>query len=156
MIDVRVANVPERMMSDLPREERLYYKKKARKVARILRHRIMQSLLRKMIESEDIDLGKIRDVRIMVLPSTMEREYGDHLYGLYDPVGGQISIYPAVRYKGSKFLTDPMVSFQFARESFDTMIHEILHSKYCQERIVRRLTRKYLKRLYRMLSKNLD
>ena len=156
MIRVRVANVPDDMLNGLSRKKRLYYKKQALKVAGILNHEIMQSLLEELIESENIDPDNIRDIRVMVLPSIKDREYGDHLYGLYDPEVGQISIYPAVNYKGSKFLTDPMVSFQFIRESFDTLVHEVLHSKYLQESTVRRLTQKYLKRFYRMLSEYLE
>jgi len=125
-------------------------------VANILNHRIIQSLLKKIIKSEDIRLDDIEDIRVMVLPSFWDREYGDHLFGSYDPEERRISIYPAVRYKGSKFLTDPLVSFQFIREAFDTIVHEVLHVRYSRESIVKKLTRKYLKRFYQMLKEYFD
>lgn len=156
MIYVRVARVPDDMLYGLSRRKRLYYKKQASKVASILNHKIIQSVLGELIENENIDPENIGDIRVMVLPSIKDREYGDHLYGLYDQETGQISIYPAVRYKGSKFLNDPMVSFQFIRESFDTLIHEVLHSRYSQESTVKKLTKKYLRRFYRMLSEYLE
>ena len=156
LIHVRVARAPEDMLDRLPPRKRRYYKKQASKVANILNHKIMQSLLKEVIESEHISLDKIEDIRVMIMPSIKDREYGDHLFGYYDPKECRISIYPAVKYKGSKFLTDPMVSFQFIRESFDTLIHEVLHAKYSQESTVRKLTQKYLMEFYRMLQEYLE
>lgn len=156
MIRIRMANPPKDMLDKLPRKKRLYYKKKAMKVVTILNHRVMQSLLKELIEHENLDLDRIGDVRVMVLPSTKDREYGEHLYGLYDPKSGRISIYPAVKYKSPEFLRDPMVSFQFIMESFDTLVHEILHSKYRKESTVKSLTKTYLKRFYQMLSEYLE
>jgi len=156
LIYVRVANTPEDWLDNLPLKKRRYYEKQAFKVARILNHKIMQSLLKEVIETEHINLQNIEDIRVMRLPSVKDREYRNHLFGLYDSEACQISIYPAVRYKGSKFLTDPMVSFQFIRESFNTLIHEVLHAKYSEESTVEKLTRKYLKVFYRMLREYVE
>jgi len=156
LIHVRVANTPEDMLDNLPPRKRRYYEKQALKVVRILNHKIIQSLLKEVIESEHIGLDRIGDIRVMRLPSVKDREYGDHLFGLYDPETRQVSIYPAINYKGLKFLTDPMVSFQFIRESFDTLIHEVLHAKYSRESTVRELTQKYLDRFYQMLQEYLE
>lgn len=156
LIRVRVARPPEDMLKGLSQKKRRYYKKQALMVANILNHRIIQSLLKEVIKSEDIRVDNIEDIRVMVLPSIGDREYGDHLLGSYDPKDRRISIYPAVKYKGSKFLTDPLVSFQFIREAFDTIVHEVLHLKFSRERVVKKLTRKYLKRFYQMLEEYFD
>lgn len=156
MIHVRVANIPDDMLDALSPRRRRYYEKKAWKVANILNHKIVQSLLMEVIKSEQIREDNILDIRVMVLPSKKDREYGEHLFGLYDADEGRISIYPAVKYKGSKFLTDPMVSFQFIKESIDTLIHEVLHAKYQKESTVKKLTQEYLERFYRMLREYLD
>jgi hypothetical protein len=156
LIHVRVAKIPKDMLDRLSSRKKRYYKRQALKVANILNHRVMQSLLKEVITSENISLHNIDDIRVMVLPSVKDREYGDHLFGSYDHEKCRISIYPAVKYKGPRFLTDPMVSFQFIRESFDTLVHEVLHAKYPQESTVKKLTRKYLKRFYQMLQENLE
>lgn len=156
MIRVRVAKIPKDMLESLSPRKRRYYERQASKVANILNHKIMQSLLKEVIESEDISRHNLKDIRVMVLPSIKDPEYGDHLFGCYDPKKCRISIYPAVKYKSSKFLTDPMVSFQFIRESFDTLVHEVLHAKHSRESTVRKLTQKYLDQFYRMLGENLE
>ena len=156
LIRVRVARTPEDMFDSLSQKEESYYRKQAAKVAKILNHKIVQSLLREVVESEDVRLDCIQDIRVNILPSMRDPEYGDHLYGWYDREDCRICIYPAVRYKGSKFLTDPLVSFQFIKESVDTLIHEVLHARYRRESTVRRLTRKYLNRFYQRLFEYME
>jgi len=156
LIEVRLANPPKEMLSRYTLKERHYYEEQSEKVVRILNHRITKSLLKEVIETEGIKQKNIRDIRVMILPSMRDPEYGDHLYGLYDHDGKRISIYPGVKYKSSKFLRDPMVSFQFIRESIITVIHEVLHAKYSEEAAVRKLTQKYLKRFYKMLRRHLE
>jgi hypothetical protein len=156
LIEVRLANPPEEMFDAYTRRERSYYEEQSEKVVGILNHKITKSLVMEVIEAEGIRRRNIKDIRVMILPSMRDPEYGDHLYGLYDHDAKQISIYPGVKYRSSEFLKDPMVSFQFIRESIITLIHEVLHAKYSKETTVKKLTPKYLKRFYRMLRSYLE
>lgn len=84
LIHVRVARAPEDMLDSLHPKKRRYYEKQASKVANILNHKIIQSLLKEVIETEHISLDDIEDTRVMILPSIKDREYGDQLFGFYD------------------------------------------------------------------------
>jgi len=121
-----------------------YYERYAHLVSETLRDPLFQTVLHGIIQNENIEIDKIKDIQVKIFPFT--KENGNRLAGKCTDKG-VISIYP----KGVSFCQKLMIDWREDTVSFyikcrarATLIHEILHVKYMDKEFkVRELTRKY-------------
>lgn len=140
MISIRIANPPESLFKEYPEGLRSFFFNYSKKVYQFFTNDVVQEFLDELIENEEIDKDKIKDIRIMVFPSS--RKVGDRQRaGYYNEIRRQISVHPFI-FNSEKDIPDwikksvvmkesePALIFMIIVDQMKTMIHEILHLKY--------------------------
>lgn len=134
---VRIANPPPNLIEKYHEIQRELYFKTAEWIARILRSKLVQWFLEKIMKEQGISNDHIKDIRVMRFPpkeSLSKLEKQRVLYGVYSPEKCQISIYP---FPLSIRPEEPVLQGllvpepeRFKEEVIRTLIEEILHAKY--------------------------
>jgi hypothetical protein len=130
-----------------------YYEKYAFLVSKALKEPLFQKFLHRIIKNENIEIDKIRDIRIKTFP--LKKENGNRLAGKCNNKG-VICLYP----KGISVYHKLMLNWKRDRVNFyvkcrarAALIHEVLHIKYLSQEVkVRTLTRKYFKTFIRLTN----
>lgn len=122
-----------------------FYKKYSYFVLKTLRKPLFQSFLLWIMKRESIEEYAITSVKVMTFP--FKKKNGNGLAGKCNSKG-EINIYPKklkfCRKLKQKFGKEMLYSY-IKNRARATLIHELLHMKYCDnEEKVRKLTKNYL------------
>jgi hypothetical protein len=146
-MEIRIAKPPEALLAKFAKHEQAFYFQHAEIVKTILSMPEVQETMHLMATNERLDLGKIRDIRVMVFPhgsSESEQEHRKHLKlgselgcsGTYTPITGTISIYPIFSNpdkQALKLLRDCTMIAWITINAVSAFLEEVLHSKYNSE-----------------------
>jgi len=166
-IVARIANPPEGLLAKYTRKEKEFFSDYAAFVLRQVTSPQVTEELRLLIDREQVNTGRMIDLRIMVFPARPLRgRPRNTLHGSYNQGSSQISLYPLklpkewIRNGGFNLFKTPATELVELQEktlseiftaAISTLIHEVLHvkfegrhmSRYVEEAIVRKLERKY-------------
>jgi len=176
-IVARIANPPEGLLAKYTRKEKEFFSDYAAFVLRQVTGPQVTEELRLLIDREQVNTGRMIDLRIMVFPARpLTGRPRNTLHGSYNQDSSQISLYPLklpkewIRNGGFNLFKMPKgelaeLQEKILREIFtaaiSTLIHEVLHVKfedrhmprYVEEAIVRKLERKYAEEWFDKLSR---
>jgi len=154
---LRLAEMPKFAQAEFHQSQVEYYAKYSELMYRILRIKRLQFFIESIMNTEDIARDKVREIKVMRLPSFYSRRFknvGDkrQLFGRYSPKRRLIEIYPLLVWSNQK---EPLKSEsmdlnkklgQIGVHAIKTVIWEILRAKYGNERDkVKELTDEYFK-----------
>jgi len=168
-IVARIANPPEGLLAKYTRKEKEFFSDYAAYVLHHVTSPQVTEELRLLIDREQVNTGRMIDLRIMVFPARpLTGRPRNTLHGSYNQDSSQISLYPLklsrewIRKIGYELFKIPVADLSDdARKLFreiqisclSTLVHEVLHvkfgdsgmSRYVEEAIVRKLEKKYIR-----------
>ncbi len=176
-IVARIANPPEGLLTKYTRKEKEFFSDYAAFVLRQVTSPQVTEELRLLIEREQVNTGRMIDLRIMVFPARpLTGRPRNTLHGSYNQDSSQISLYPLklprewIRNGGFNLFKTPAgelaqlqqkILSEIFTAAISTLIHEVLHVKfedrhmprYVEEAIVRKLERKYAEEWFDKLGR---
>ena len=150
-----LAEIPKFAQAEFHQTQVEYYAKYSELMYRILRLENTQSFIESMMDMEEIARDRVREIKVMRLPSFHSRRLKNsgnkrRLFGRYSPTKRLIEIYPLLVCPNEK---EPIESGSMnlkeklghiAVHTIKTVIWEILRAKYGNDRDkVKELTEKY-------------
>jgi hypothetical protein len=141
-----------------------FYKSYRKFILRELRNKKVTELISSVIDVEELDPNEVKEIQVAPHPFGVSKAEDARLYrerrknwethyvGFYHPELKRIDIYPpkfplvaTENMKAKQIWNNRELHFYFfCFEPTSTLIHEYLHTKYRNERIVRKLSRSYM------------
>ena len=166
---IRIATPPSDLIEKYHESQRELYFKTAEWIARILRSKLVQWFLEKIMKEQGVTKDHIKDIRVMHFPpkeplSKFQKQRV--LYGVYSPEKCQISIYPfPLSIKPEEPVPQGLPvpePERFKEEVVKTLIEETLHAKYrlnylkARKEPLTREVKEKMNRIHKRIKKQTD